>query len=131
LSGVYLTQSLSFIATGQLPEIVIKTGHPTCVVFALDLSLVVTVLTMGAIWLWQRRLWGYALALIVNIKGAVYMLALSAATVVPYWRGSTADPTQVALWLLIGGGHLLAGVTLLRGLQPASLATQTTQAQMS
>lgn len=57
---------VGFITTGQLPPIVIQTGHPTSLVFALDLSLVVPVLVLGAIWLWKRRPWGYVLAAIAK-----------------------------------------------------------------
>jgi hypothetical protein len=31
---------------------------------------------LSAIWLWQRRPWGYVLASILMVKGATYMLAL-------------------------------------------------------
>jgi len=119
LSVVYVTQSLGFITTRQLPQIVTLTGHPTSVVFALDLSLVVPFFVLGAIWLWQRRPWGYVLATIVNVKGAVYMLALCAVTVSAVQAGASEDLSQVALWGFIGVGSLIASVFLLGNLKPA------------
>lgn len=116
LTGVYVAQSLGFVATGQLPDIVVKSGHPTSVVFALDLSLVVPFFVLGAIWLWQRRPWGYVLAAIVNVKGAVYMLALSAVTVSAVQAGASKDLSQVALWGFIGAGSLIASLFLLGNL---------------
>lgn len=98
LTVVYVSQSLGFAANGQLPEIVVKSGHPTSVVFALDLSLVVPIFVLGAIWLWKGRPWGYVLAAITNIKGAVYMLALSAVTVSVVQAGASEGLSQVVLW---------------------------------
>ncbi len=71
LTVVYVAQCIGFIINGQLPPIVTLTGHPTSVVFALDLSPVVPWFVLGAVWLWQRRPWGYVLSAIVNVKGAV------------------------------------------------------------
>jgi hypothetical protein len=118
LTGVYCAQSLAFVATGQLPEIVVKSGHPTNVVFALDLSLVVPFFVLGAIWLWQRRPWGYVLAAIVNVKGTVYMLALSAVTASVVQAGVSEDLSQVALWGGIGAGSLIASLYLLGNVRP-------------
>jgi len=119
LTGVYLFQSLGFVATGQLPEIVVKSGHPTSVVFALDLSLVVPFFVLGAIWVWKRQPWGYVLAAITNVKGAVYMLALSAVTASVVQAGASEDLSQLALWGFIGVGSLNASLFLLGNLGPA------------
>ncbi len=120
LSGVYIAQWVSFIVTGQLPPIVIQTGHPTSVVFALDLSLVVPVLALGAVWLWKRQPWGYVLAVIANVKGAAYMLALCAVTLSAVRAGATEDVAQIALWGGIGLASLIASLLLLGNLEPAN-----------
>jgi len=59
LSVVYLLQIGTYLGTGELPVIITRTEHPTGLVFALDLSLLVPPLVLGAVWLWQRRPWGY------------------------------------------------------------------------
>jgi hypothetical protein len=120
LSGVYVAQWVGFIATGQLPPIVIQTGHPTSVVFSLDLSLVVPVLALGAVWLWKRQPWGYVLAAIVNVKGAAYMLALCAVTLSAVRAGASEDVSQVALWGFIGLASLVASLFLLGNLEPSN-----------
>lgn len=120
LTVVYGADSLSFVATGQVPEIVINTGHLTNVVFALDLTLVVPWFVLAAIWLWQRRPWGYVLAVILNVKGAVYMLALSAVTVSAVQAGASDDLAQVWLWAFIGVVSLIASVVLLANVEPAT-----------
>ncbi|MAT98257.1 MAG: hypothetical protein CL608_14025 [Anaerolineaceae bacterium] len=116
LTTVYIIQSVGFITTGQLPAIVAATSHPTSVVFALDLSLVVPVLILGAIWLWQRRPWGYVLAVIANVKGAVYMMALAATTITAVQSGAANDMTQLGLWAFIGAGSLIVSLLLLSNL---------------
>lgn len=123
LTTVYLAQSLSFIATGNLPQIVIRSGHPTSVVFGLDLSLVVPYFTLGALWLWQRRPWGYLVATVMNVKGALYMLALSATTSSAFLAGFLGDLAELAIWLPIGAGCLLASTLLLRGLATEQAAS--------
>jgi hypothetical protein len=74
LSVVYLVQSIAFLFTGQLPSIVTRTGHPTSIVFALDLTLLIPFMIVGAIWLLQRKPWGYVLAGISTVKGPMYTL---------------------------------------------------------
>jgi hypothetical protein len=115
---VYASESLKFVVTGQVPEIVTSTGHLTNIVFALDLSLVVPWFVLGGIWLWQRRPWGYVLATILNVKGTVYMLALSAVTVSAVRAGASEDLAQVGLWGTIGFGSLIASLVLLGNLEP-------------
>ena len=62
LSAVYLMQSIAFIFTGQLPSIVTLSGHPTSIVFALDLTLLVPWFVVGALWLMKRQPWGFVVA---------------------------------------------------------------------
>ncbi len=119
LTVVYSAASLDFVFTGQVPEIVTLTGHPTSIVYALDLSLVVPWFVLAAIWLWQRRPWGYVLATLLNVKGAVYMLALSAVTVSAVRAGASDDLAQVGLWGTIGVLSVIASAVLLRNVQPA------------
>lgn len=100
--------------TGAVPPMVEATAHPTNVTGALDLSMVVVPAAVGAIWLWNHRPWGYVLAVIWNVKGAAYMIALSAASVAAY-RAGQADLAQLGLWGPIGLGCLVAARVLMRG----------------
>ena len=80
LSVVYLVQSIGFIVTGELPDIVHKSGHVTNVVFALDLTMVIPWLALGGIWLMKRKPWGYVIAGILNVKGLLYTFILTVNT---------------------------------------------------
>ena len=113
IGGLWIAQSLSFVITGQVPQFIIKVAHPTSVVFALDLSLVVPFLVLGAIWLWQRRPWGYVLAATLNVKGAVYMLALAAVSVWAARSGFPEFSAELPLWGLLSLGFLAASCALL------------------
>lgn len=118
LASVYVAQWAVFSAAGQLPPIIAMTGHPTNVVFALDLTLVVPVLLVGAAWLWRRRPWGYVLATVINVKGAVYLAGLCAATITAYRAGTVETLSELALWGPLGLGCLVSAVVLLGNLKP-------------
>ncbi len=120
LSTVHITQSLCFVVTGQLPPIVVKTGHPTNVIPALDLSLLVPIFVLGAIWLWKRRPWGYVLAAMSIVNGAVYTLVL---TVVSLWAANAGVPgasAEIPLWFFLTTAGLIASLFLLGNLKPAN-----------
>ncbi|MFW6330349.1 MAG: hypothetical protein ACOC3J_01355 [Gemmatimonadota bacterium] len=115
LGGFWVALSVAYLFTGAPPPMVEATAHPTNVTGALDLSIVVTLGLLGGVWLWRRRPWGYVLAVIWTVKGAVYMLALSAAAVAAWRYGPAADIAQVALWAPIGVGSAASALALLVG----------------
>ena len=79
----------------------------------LDLTLVVPLNAIAAWLLWRRSAWGTVLGCVANVKGALYMPALAAATLTA--GGAGADPSQAVLWLFLGAGCLAATVSLLTG----------------
>jgi hypothetical protein len=108
LSVVYLAQSIGFIVTNQLPTVVTRTGHPTSIIFALDLTLLI----LGAIWLLQRQPWGYILAGISTVKGPAYTLVL---TVGSLWAANSGFPdvsTQIPIWVFLTVFGLIANALL-------------------
>jgi len=72
----------NYLLTGNLPATIQQTGHPTSVVFALDLSIVVPVSVVTGILLWKRRTWGYVMGMMMLLKGFTYGLVLCIGTVV-------------------------------------------------
>jgi hypothetical protein len=113
LGGFHLAVALASIVTGAPPAIVAATGHPTNVVAALDLPLVVVPSALAAAWLWRGDPWGYVLAGMVTVKGAMYMLALSAATWSAARQGALDDGSAIWLWGAIGVGSSAAAARLL------------------
>jgi hypothetical protein len=112
LSLVYVGQSVGFIVTGQLPGIVVKTAHPTSMVFALDMTLVIPFFILGAIWLLQRKPWGYLLAGAATVKGPLYTVVL---TVDSLWASKAGVPDaagEIPIWLTLTFLGLIATALL-------------------
>ncbi len=99
--------------SGRVPAMVTATGHPTNVAGALDLWMVVTFGVWGGGWLVRGRGWGLLISAVWAVKGAVYMVALSAATLSAWWAGATGSPVEVALWAPLGVAcTVVAGILL-------------------
>lgn len=118
LLGIFHVQvALGYVFSGNIPDIVTAVGHPTNIIAALDLSLVVPIGILAGWWLMGRRPWGYLLAVLWNVKGAVYLTALSAASLASWWTGAAPGAAQVGLWGPIGLGSLVSALVLLGHLQ--------------
>jgi hypothetical protein len=103
-------QVLDFVITGSIPPVIQAVGHPTNVVFALDFTLVIPFMTWGAVSLRQRNA---LVAVVVLIAGAIYMAALTAASIAALQAGLTNVRGQIPIWILLLGGHTTAAVMLL------------------
>ena len=80
-------------------------GRPTPVepeafkiVAALDLSLMVPALAAGGALLWRRSSWGYPIATIAAVQGALYLLVLSVNSAIAIWRGLVSGPGELLIW---------------------------------
>jgi hypothetical protein len=71
---------IPFLTWGKLPETIQLTGNSTSVVFALDFSIIIPAFIASAILLWQRKNWGYILAVMMLVKGFTYGLVLCLGT---------------------------------------------------
>ena len=113
LSFLWIGSSLRFVATGIVPADIIMTEHPTGIVYALDLSLLVPVLILGGVWLWRREAWGFVLAAMSLIKGATYTLVLTVTSLY------AANYSETPIWLSVTAASLLAIGFLLGNLKSA------------
>lgn len=113
LSSVYAVQIFRFLSKEIMPSIIIMTGHPTSIVFALDLSLLVPPLVLSAVWLWKRRDWGFILAGMLLSKGAVYPLALAMGSYLAKDAGIPGLSSQIAFWVALSVSSLIACLFLL------------------
>jgi hypothetical protein len=118
LGTAWIAMSLGFVVTGKVPAPVVASDHPTGIVFALDLSLLVPGFILGGVWLWRRRPWGYVLAAIMNIKGATYTLALALGASVAARAGVPGAAAEVPLWAAFTAAGVLASVILLASCAP-------------
>ncbi len=117
LGLVYLIQSIGFIATDNVPAIVTMSGHPTNVVFALDLTLLTPWLILGALWLMKRQPWGYVIAGILSVKGPLYTLVLAVNSILVVNAGIT-QTSELPLWGTLTILGLLASVLFYVNMRP-------------
>jgi hypothetical protein len=107
MGGIELQRVVSFLLTGELPMDIVQTGHPTAVVYATDLALLMPAITLGAILLWRRQAWGYVLSTVLMVKGFSYPLALIAMSVLGTWDPLTPIYAFFCVSCLIALGLLL------------------------
>jgi hypothetical protein len=112
LGGLWVGMSVAFLFTGNVPQSVIDSGHPTAIVFALDLAILLPAVGLAAVWLWQDRPWGYVLAVMVNVKGAAYALALISMGIFMERAGIEAGGL-LFLWIFFTVASILAAFGLL------------------
>jgi hypothetical protein len=112
LGGLWITQSIIFILTGQTPQSLEASGHITEIVFALDLSLLFPGLLLGAILLWLRRPWGYVLASMMLVKGTLYPLALLGMGVFASRAGVSEAGEMTGFWVFFAVASLVASAFL-------------------
>lgn len=105
--------SAGYLFSGQVPPMVTANGHPTNIIGALDLWIVVTFGLWGGKWLMDGRPWGYIISAIWTVKSAFYMAALSAAAYTAFQTGALGDLTQLALWVPIGVACAVGAAVLL------------------
>jgi hypothetical protein len=117
LGGLWVAQSVAFLFTGNVPQSVIDSGHPTAIVFALDLGILLPAVGLAAYWLWKREPWGYLLAVMVNVKGAAYALALISMGVFMERAGMEAGGL-VFLWMFFAAASAAAAMGLLLNMRP-------------
>ncbi len=98
MGGIELQRAVEFIVTGQLPADIVQTGHPTGVVYATDLALLMPAIALAAVLLWRRRPWGYVLSAVLMVKGLTYPLALIAMSLLGTWDPMT--PVYAFFWVL-------------------------------
>jgi hypothetical protein len=119
LGLVYLLQSIGFILTDALPAIVTMSGHPTNVVFALDLTLLIPWLILGALWLMKRKPWGYVIAGILNVKGPLYTLVLAVNSILVVNAG-ISETSELPLWGTLTALGLIASVLFYINMKPGN-----------
>jgi hypothetical protein len=121
VSFLWVAGSLSFVFSGQVPAHIVKTGHPTGIVYALDLSLLVPVLALGGVWLWRRENWGYVLAAMSLIKGTTYTLFLTVTSLFAISEGARQASAELPIWLSVTIANLMATGFLLGNMKPRLL----------
>lgn len=123
-AAMWAAQAAQFLNHGTVPKVIGDSGLHTSIVFALDLTLIVPAMLIGAVLLWRGHPAGVVLGVAMNVLGALYMAALAVAGAVQAHAGiggaSWAAPPYVELaitslaacWLLLHAPRTRAGETL-------------------
>lgn len=115
LGGMWIGLSLLFVFTGEVHESISQTGHPTAVVFGIDLSLLIPSLVISGVLLWRKKAWGPILSAVVLIKATAYGLALINMTVISYRDTGAVDPF-LSLWIVLTTGCAVSLAFLMRNI---------------
>jgi len=110
LGVAWVAQALAFAVTGTEPELGEEAFR---LIAALDLSLVVTPVAVAAIWLWSRRTWGYVVAIVMHVKGAIYAFLLAVGSALGGPVATGGGDGLLGLWLLFAVGSTVSLVVLL------------------
>jgi hypothetical protein len=119
LGTLWIMMSLSFVFTGVVPQSITQTDHPTGVVFAADLSLLIPALFFSAVLLRKKQPWGYVLSAIVLVKATAYGLVLLIMSAVTFTKQGVVDPF-IVLWSILTLGCLLSLTFLLGNIKKTS-----------
>jgi hypothetical protein len=102
--------SLGYLVTHDVPQPIVDSGHPTGVVFAIDLVFIVPPMLIACVWLVRKSPLGWVLACVMSIGGSMYTLSLTAASI-EVARRDVGPGSELPIW---------AGLTVL-GVVTASL----------
>lgn len=119
LGLMWVALSLSFVVSGKIPQAITQTDHPTGVIFATDLSLLIPSLILSAILLWKRLSWGYVLSTIVMTKASTYGLAMIAMSIFAYAESGIVD-AMLPLWIILSLGCIISFAFLLFNISSGS-----------
>ena len=93
----------------------IDSGHPTAVVFATDLSILIPAIALGAILLWKKRAWGYILSTVMMVKATTYGTGLIIMGIITYMDLGVKD-SMLPLWAFLTLGCILSLIGLIKNL---------------
>jgi hypothetical protein len=119
LTVAWVSQTMGYFFTGELPQIMIDSGGKTNLVAIMDLTLIVPPVLLGAVYLWQKKIWGYIVAGMINIMGVIYLVLLIVGTAGMYISG---EGTLELLWLwgVLFVGCLISSLLLIWNLRPST-----------
>jgi hypothetical protein len=91
LNGLaWLANVVPGVLSTTSPKFLVGTGLTTNPIYAQDLSFWVPLMLVSAVWLWQRRPWGFVNAGALLVFGAIESISIA----VDQWMGATADPSS-------------------------------------
>lgn len=127
LGALWAIQAIAALFTGDVPASVTSSGHPTAVVFVLDLGLVVPLFLLGGRMLRRGRPWGFVLAGMLLVKGVTEGLALLGMSLFMFVADHPGfDVALVPLWVFVAIASTYLAFRFFGAIRPAYAQTQVT-----
>lgn len=101
LAFLWLSEVVPATITGTTPLLVEEVGPQAMASHFLDLSVVVPALLVASVWLWQGRPWGYVLAGVGVVFGAILAPTLTLATVLLLVAGDVSVPLVAVVFTIL------------------------------
>lgn len=102
LAVMWIGQNILFIADGKVPQLIADTGGITHMVAALDLTLIVPLLALGAAWLWKGRPWGRVITTAMAVQCSLITIVLLVGTPFQAAAGVKDAWAFFPLWAFMG-----------------------------
>ena len=119
LAALWGIQVVASLFTGEVPSSVTASGHPTAVVFILDLGLVVPLFLLGGRMLRRGEPWGFVLAGILLFKGITEGLALLGMSLFMFLADHPDfDVALVPLWAFVAIASAYLTFRFMRSIHP-------------
>lgn len=109
--AAWLGQIVPALLHGAVPDAVVLAKTPTSAVHVQDLGIVIPLLILAAIWLWQRRPWGFVLGGPLLVLADVMLLALLSMSVFSAQAGIAG--ALDLFWVFVALNVVSLGVTAL------------------
>ena len=97
LASMWLFDIVPAVLAGEQPSAIAQLGPEAAHTYVLDLGILVPCLVIAAVWLWQKRPWGYVVAGVLLVYAALVAPALTAITVI-----DLAGGLEISLPILVG-----------------------------
>jgi hypothetical protein len=98
LGLLWTSMAAGYLFTGAVPGPIVASGHPTGVVFAIDLVFIAPPMVIGAVGLIRRGAFGGFVAVAMCLSGTIYTLSLAAASVEGVADG-VGNGAELPLWI--------------------------------
>jgi hypothetical protein len=117
-------QAVVATMTGDVPKSVTSSGHPTAVVFILDLGLVVPLFVVGSRLLSRGKPWGFVAAGVLLVKSIAEGLALLGMSMFMYLADHPDyDVALVPLWGLVAAASTYLTIRFYGSIHPINAST--------
>ena len=124
----WLAEIIPAILDGTVPESVELAAVPTSVIYAMDLAVLLPAVIVVAVWLRQRRGWGYVFTGVLLVKFATLGLAVLAMEVRSAQTGVGGETGMMAVFAFITVATAVLGAKYLAALRTADVETPPAEA---